>query len=196
MAQPARETFEISLQRLVDRLRRRHTSAEGGSAMALVVCRTCRRHVKDVDSVCPFCGATMPTAFRPPLGGGLVLGMGLAVASCESSDANPVTVYGPSPYDVHSTGGVAAYGPPPCHSDFDCPPFTRCGSDSFCFRPSLSVGGNGGSAGSAGAAAGGHAGASGSAGETSCSAVGTEAECSATTGCIKVYSSLTGQTGT
>jgi hypothetical protein len=77
--------------------------------MALVVCGACRRHVKGADSVCPFCGASMPTTFRPALGGALLLGIGLAVASCSSGD----------------NGAVAAYGPPPCNG----PP---CDSNQVC----------------------------------------------------------------
>jgi hypothetical protein len=64
--------------------------------MALVVCRRCQRHVKRADSVCPFCGAPMPTTLRPALGGALVLGMGLAMASC-GGDPNAANAYGPPP---------------------------------------------------------------------------------------------------
>jgi hypothetical protein len=66
--------------------------------MALVVCGVCQRHVKRADSVCPFCGASVPTAFRPVLGGALVLGVGLAMASC-GNDANSVPLYGPASFD-------------------------------------------------------------------------------------------------
>jgi hypothetical protein len=48
--------------------------------MALVVCGACQCHVKRADSVCPFCGASMPMGFSPGLGEALLLGMGLAVA--------------------------------------------------------------------------------------------------------------------
>ena len=65
--------------------------------MALVVCGVCRRHVKRADSVCPFCGASMPKAFRPGLGGALVLGMGLAVAGCNEAEPNEASAYGPPP---------------------------------------------------------------------------------------------------
>ncbi len=72
--------------------------------MALVVCSVCRRHVKRTDSVCPFCGAAMPTGFRPGLGGALVLGMGLAVTSC--GEPNPAPAYTPAVF----TGGTAGGG--------------------------------------------------------------------------------------
>ena len=80
---------------------RRYRWAEGGSSVALVVCQQCQRHVKRADSVCPFCGAPVLTALRAALGASLVLGMGLAVASCSGEGSDP--------------SSAAAYGPPPCN---------------------------------------------------------------------------------
>jgi hypothetical protein len=136
--------------------------------MALVICGVCQRHVKPAESVCPFCGASVPTGFRPPPGGALLLGMGLAMASC-SADSSLAGAYGPAPYvGGIPSGGVAAYGPPPCTTDLDCRAGTRCGSDSFCFVPT-GVGGNAGSGGqfaggTGGPASGGDAGATGTSG--------------------------------
>jgi hypothetical protein len=74
--------------------------------MALVVCGVCQRHVKRADSLCPFCGATMPREFRPALGGALVLGVGLAVVSCSS---NPLYAAVALPAFTGGTAGSAGH---------------------------------------------------------------------------------------
>jgi hypothetical protein len=53
--------------------------------MPLLVCRNCQRHVKRADSVCPFCGRSMPSRAGHLEAHGTIigLGMGLVLGSCE-----------------------------------------------------------------------------------------------------------------
>lgn len=110
--------------------------------MSLTLCPSCHRHVKSRDARCPFCGTTMRLAASPasPVAGAMLIGLGVALAGCSSSDtptptqdattdsyAGEVTpLYGPPPdtgadttvgdstsNDTGDTGAVAAYGPPP-----------------------------------------------------------------------------------
>jgi hypothetical protein len=82
--------------------------------MALMVCDVCQRHVKRAESVCPFCGASMPTGFGPVLGGALVLGIGLAMVSCSTSlYKGPPFAGSTAGFGGHAgTSGAAASGAP------------------------------------------------------------------------------------
>jgi hypothetical protein len=105
--------------------------------MALKVCSVCQRHVKHADSVCPFCGASMPTGFRPALGGALVLGIGLAVAACGDYQ-NVANAYGPPPFAGGMAGGVAGHA--------------GASGTATAGAPAAGNGGDGGAGGRAGAA--------------------------------------------
>ena len=85
--------------------------------MALVLCRGCQRHVKRGEAVCPFCGTAQSSerVLGRALGSAMLLGVGLAVASCGGEfapeDDAGTTVDSGSVTPLY--GPVPAYGPPP-----------------------------------------------------------------------------------
>jgi hypothetical protein len=88
--------------------------------MALVTCSACTRHVRETESACPFCGATVTLRAATPVStnpsglsrAALVFG-GLAVAAsvaaCTPSEPGPAPLTPPPP----DTSPVAMYGAPP-----------------------------------------------------------------------------------
>lgn len=68
------------------------------SAMGLRLCAACDRHVRDLDAMCPYCGATrarpVPASPRRERRGALLFGLGtLAVTALEAS-CSAIPVYG------------------------------------------------------------------------------------------------------
>lgn len=63
------------------------------TAMRLLPCSSCERHVRILDVTCPFCGAELGTRAAPPLpntsrmsrGARLALGAAIAIAGCGGS---------------------------------------------------------------------------------------------------------------
>jgi hypothetical protein len=75
--------------------------------MALRLCGTCCRHVRQHERVCPFCGAALSAASGPSraLTAAAMIGLGLAFGACGGAG----DLYGSVPYDA-ATGGSGMDG--------------------------------------------------------------------------------------
>lgn len=105
--------------------------------MSLRPCLNCTRHVRNIETACPFCGANLPDAPAPlqrsvvGLGRAAIMAFGaIAVATevgCNATPAAPSLDAGP---DATFIGGLdAAYGGPPLDAAMPTDAATSPGND-------------------------------------------------------------------
>jgi hypothetical protein len=101
-------------------------------ASYLVPCEGCTRHLRAIETACPFCGLARESDHAGPsaaLGGraltraALVFAAAAATTSCGPESNGPVAVYGPAPVQVEA-GTTVTVTPPPSDTGKPTPPPT------------------------------------------------------------------------
>lgn len=92
----------------------------------LHVCPSCERHVRSVETTCPFCDVTLPDDFgtcgepratgRPLTRAAFILMSATALTACGKSTGGAgggAEIYGPPPVDVRPDAGAKMQNQPP-----------------------------------------------------------------------------------
>lgn len=81
--------------------------------MSLRPCLNCTRHVRNIETACPFCGTNLPASSAPVprsvvgLGRAAIMAFGMTAAACDPTTSTDAGT------DAYIGGQDAAYGGPP-----------------------------------------------------------------------------------